>query len=235
LAHTVEDCILTDIALRGSSSGRTKPRSVKGLDFLVPETVVFDGCEAAVLENFEMALRRLARAGARIRRAPFPVFQSMLDAIARYGHLLGPEALHVHRERVAGPDADHMDSRVVNRLRAAAKISALDFLAILDIRARLIAESTGAMDGRVVAFPTVPHVAMEIAPLEASEDEFNRANVRTLRNTSLGNFLDWCGVALPTGTDPAGMPTSLMLSAPHGQDGQVLTAALAAEAVLNRA
>jgi aspartyl-tRNA(Asn)/glutamyl-tRNA(Gln) amidotransferase subunit A len=53
--------------------------------------------------------------------------------------------------------------------------------------------------------------------------------MKTLRNTMLGNFLDWCGVALPSGRDGDGMPTSFLLSAPHGGDEAVLSAALTAE------
>jgi aspartyl-tRNA(Asn)/glutamyl-tRNA(Gln) amidotransferase subunit A len=53
--------------------------------------------------------------------------------------------------------------------------------------------------------------------------------MKTLRNTMLGNFLDWCGVALPSGRDGDGMPTSFLLSATHGGDEAVLSAALTAE------
>ena len=38
----------------------------------------------------------------------------------------------------------------------------------------------------------------------------------------VGNFLDWCGVAIPSGVDKDGMPTSLLLSAPHGRDTALL-------------
>jgi len=48
----------------------------------------------------------------------------------------------------------------------------------------------------------------------------------------LGNFLDWCGVAMPSGADTEGMPTSLLLSASHGRDIAVLSAALAAESII---
>jgi aspartyl-tRNA(Asn)/glutamyl-tRNA(Gln) amidotransferase subunit A len=227
LAPTAADCALADAVLSGSR--RVKSRPIRELEILVPQTVVLDDCEPAVLDNFEAALRRLAKAGAKIKRAPFPAFQAVMDAIAKYGHLLGPEALNVHRERVFGPDAERMDARVVNRLRNAVKIPAVDLLALLDIRVRLIAESAAALGDRIVACPTVPHVAMETAPLEASEDEFNRANMKTLRNTALGNFLDWCGVALPSGRDAQGLPTGFLLSAPHGRDAAVLATALSAE------
>ena len=70
---------------------------------------------------------------------------------------------------------------------------------------------------------------MPIAPLEADFAVFVRENLKTLRNTSVGNFLDWCGVAIPSGNDAEGMPTSFLLSATHGRDTEVLSAALSAE------
>ena len=50
-----------------------------------------------------------------------------------------------------------------------------------------------------------------------------------LCNTMLGNFLDWCGVAIPSGTDHQSMPTGFLLSAQHGRDTDALSAALTIE------
>ena len=73
---------------------------------------------------------------------------------------------------------------------------------------------------------------MEIGPLEADQEVFFRHNGLTLRNTSLGNFLDWCGVSIPNGTDADGMPTGFLLSAPTGQDTALLCAALGCEEII---
>jgi aspartyl-tRNA(Asn)/glutamyl-tRNA(Gln) amidotransferase subunit A len=58
---------------------------------------------------------------------------------------------------------------------------------------------------------------------------FFHHNFRTLRNTAIGNFLDWCGMSIPNGQDRDGMPTGFMMCAPHGQDCAVLAAGLAIE------
>ena len=55
-----------------------------------------------------------------------------------------------------------------------------------------------------------------------------------LRNTALGNFLDWCGVALPSGIDENQMPTSMLLSMSGGQDSKLLAAALSVENILSQ-
>jgi aspartyl-tRNA(Asn)/glutamyl-tRNA(Gln) amidotransferase subunit A len=58
-----------------------------------------------------------------------------------------------------------------------------------------------------------------------------RINLRCLRNTFIGNFLDACAITLPV--NPLGEPpVALMIMDPHGHDRQLFAAAGAVEAVL---
>ena len=232
LALTVEDCVLTDMVLRSRAWPVARAGSIAELTILVPETLVLDACEPEVLANFEASLARLAKAGAKIVRAPMPQLAAIPELIGKHGHLLAAEALQVHQGRIHGTDASRMDPRVLKRLRLATEMSALDLVEVLQARARLIAEANAAIGETIVACPTAPHVAMPLAPLEADDDAFFRANAKTLRNTMVGNFLDWCGVALPNGIGADGMPTGLLLSASHGRDAAVLSAALSIEPLL---
>jgi aspartyl-tRNA(Asn)/glutamyl-tRNA(Gln) amidotransferase subunit A len=122
-----------------------------------------------------------------------------------------------------------MDQRVVRRIRMAEKMTAVDFIDILEQRRKLIAQCNAIIGDALVVFPTTPVVAMPIAPLEADQELFFAANAKTLRNTTLGNFLDWCGVSIPNGRDETGMPTGFLISAPHGRDTQALSAGLSVE------
>jgi aspartyl-tRNA(Asn)/glutamyl-tRNA(Gln) amidotransferase subunit A len=70
------------------------------------------------------------------------------------------------------------------------------------------------------------------APLLADVEVFFQHNTRTLRNTAIGNFLDWCGLSIPSGQDGDGMPTGFMLNAPRGRDRDVLAAGLAIETLV---
>ncbi len=73
---------------------------------------------------------------------------------------------------------------------------------------------------------------MPTAPLEADVELFFAQNALTLRNTSVGNFLDWCGLSIPNGVDADGMPTGLMINASHGRDTALLSAGLAVETII---
>jgi aspartyl-tRNA(Asn)/glutamyl-tRNA(Gln) amidotransferase subunit A len=224
LAQTVEDCAIIDAVLCGRKRQRLAPQTVKGHEFVVPNNVVCDGAESAVLANFEKAVSRIAKAGGKIRHKPILAFDEILDLVEKRGTILGAEALHLHWHRVNGPDAAGMDQRVVRRIKQAEKMTVVDLVEALQQRQRLIAETALLLGGAFVLFPTTPHVAMPIAPLEADMEEFFRVNAKTLRNTMLGNFLDWCGLSMPSGVDGNGMPTGLLVSASHGRDGHLLSA-----------
>ncbi|MCW6512571.1 amidase [Hyphomicrobiales bacterium BP6-180914] len=232
LANTVEDCVLVDAALRGVPTPEARPAELHSLRIVVPETVVLDGCEAAVVANFETAITELARAGACVERRAMPQLAKAMELVAERGHLLGAEALQLHRKRLTGPDADRMDRRVVERMRLSEHMTAVDLDAVIQTRKRLITESNALIGEAIVAFPTTSRVAMPVAPLEADDGLFARENMQTVRNAMLGNFLDWCGVAIPNGVNENGMPTSLLLSAVHGRDMAVLSAALTVEAII---
>jgi aspartyl-tRNA(Asn)/glutamyl-tRNA(Gln) amidotransferase subunit A len=233
LARNVTDAMIVDAALQGQVAPSVRRASLNGQRIIVPGNVVFDDVEPAVLANFEAALRRLAAAGVVVERATLPVLDEILALTARCGSIAGAEAYALHRERIAGPTVHDMDRRVVARVRAAAGIAMADYVTALQERRRMIAEFAPLfVGGAVIAFPTVAHVAPGIAALDADDDLFGRTNVRTLRNTMLGNFLDWCGMSLPNGTDAAGLPTALLLSGAPGSDEELLSISLSAEAVV---
>jgi aspartyl-tRNA(Asn)/glutamyl-tRNA(Gln) amidotransferase subunit A len=94
--------------------------------------------------------------------------------------------------------------------------------------ARSLRES---LDGAFLVGPTVAHVAPEIAPLDADPALFNTVNLRTLRNTMVGNFLDLPGVSLPMASSSP-LPVGLLVSANAREDEKVLSAALAMEEVV---
>jgi aspartyl-tRNA(Asn)/glutamyl-tRNA(Gln) amidotransferase subunit A len=232
LVQTVEDCVLVDAVLSGLKKPVVNKADVMGRVFIVPSNVVFDGIENDVFTNFELSLSRMAKAGCKIKRMPFPAFDAILSLAASRGTILGAEALQLHWDRVHGPDALRMDQRVVQRIKMAEKMTAVDLVEIMRQRQQLIAATNDLIGDDIVVLPTTPHVAMPIAPLEADSEEFFRVNAKTLRNTMLGNFLDWCGLSVPNGTNHDGMPTGFLFSAPHGRDHDMHSVGLALEAVV---
>jgi aspartyl-tRNA(Asn)/glutamyl-tRNA(Gln) amidotransferase subunit A len=233
LCHTVEDAIWADAGMHGLTAPVIRRAELGDLSIIVPETVVFDDAEPEVVRTFEAAVRRLEAAGVKVRRQPFPSFSEIFELTARHGALVTAEAHALHRERLAGPEAARIDHRVVARIRLGEKITVSDYIALLEARDRLIHETVERLKGgEFLAHPTLPHVAPPVAPLLADDDLFFKVNAKTLRNTLIGNFLDFCGVSIPCGEGAAGLPVGFLLSAPHHQDDRLLSAALALEALI---
>lgn len=234
LCRTVQDAAWIDAAMRGRTAAAALPRlDPRDLSFVIPETVVFDGAEPEVVAAFEASIERLATAGARIRRLEFPEFSTIFEVMAKHGALVTAEAFVLHRERITGTAAAGMDPRVVKRTLLGEKISLSDYFDILAARERL----TAAFEARlgpsdILVSPTLPIVAPAIQPLIDDEDLFFQTNGKTLRNTLVGNFLDWCGVSLPCGTGADGMPVGLLLSGPRNSDERVLAVAAAVDGQL---
>ncbi|MFB9947642.1 amidase [Rhizobium puerariae] len=231
LCRTVQDAVWIDAAMRGLSVPQTARKPTAPLDIVIPTDIVFDGAEPGVVAAFETAIGRLEKAGCKVSRIAFPAFGEILALMASRGALVNAEAFALHRDRLLGPEAADMDQRVVARTRLGEKITLPDYIAIREARARLVAETEALIGDRFVAFPSVAHVAPKIADL-AQDEAFFAANGKTLRNTLLGNFLDWCGVSIPCGTGDQDMPVGLLLSANANRDEAVLEAALAYEEIV---
>lgn len=232
LARSVEDCILTDMILRGAVASAVARQPAGGLRLFVPQSVVFDGIEPAVAANFEAALDRLAGAGARIERGDCPAFAEAARLAGELGTITAAEAYVEHRALIDGPEKARIDRRVVARIEGGKRMAAADLIALHRARDAGRAALARQLDGRLLALPTCPHVAPEIAPLEADDAAFHRVNLKTLRNTAIGNFLDTPGVAIPSGRDEGGLPTSFLLAACSGEDERLLGAALTAEPLI---
>ena len=233
LCRSVQDAVWVDAAMRGRLAPDVARADLSGLSIVVPTTVVMDDVEDGVAQAFEATLTRLSAAGVKIRRAAFPAFDQLFQVMAEHGPLVTAEAFALHHRRLAGPEAETMDRRVVARTRLGEKITLVGYLEILKLREQLIKDVAGMLGpNEFIAYPTVAHVAPALAPLEADDELFVKVNFKTLRNTLIGNFLDWCGVSLPCGTAGAGMPVGFLLSASRDQDERLLAAALALEDIV---
>lgn len=232
LGRSVEDCILGDMVLRGAVETPVRRRPVAALEILVPETVVLDDLDDAVAASFSASLARLEAAGARITRGSVPEFAETVGLAGAHGTIPAAEAWTEHKDLMESADAERVDPRVTARILMGRDMSACDLLIIQRARRRLCAALAARLEGAFIAMPTVAHTAPDLAALDVDRDLYNRMNLKTLRNTSIGNYLNLPGVAIPNGVDGEGLPTSFLLSSVGGDDERLLGAALGAEEVI---
>jgi aspartyl-tRNA(Asn)/glutamyl-tRNA(Gln) amidotransferase subunit A len=232
LSRSVSDAVLVDAAMRRAQPAQPTPQLPNGVRIFVPTNTVLGDCEPAVRANFDAAVERLGRAGALVEHGVLPAFDAIAQLGDKRGAIVAAEAYAIHEALFQSDQIARVDRRVVTRLRAGAGIGLAEYLAVTFARRQLIAETAERFGQYVIAFPTTPMVAPPIKALEHDDGRFFAANSRILRNTSLGNFLDWCGVSLPSGRDADGMPTALLLSAMPGRDDALLSLALGSEAII---
>jgi aspartyl-tRNA(Asn)/glutamyl-tRNA(Gln) amidotransferase subunit A len=234
MAHTVEDCVLIDMALRGQSSTSVRPINLSGVEFVVPDKTGIDDAEAAVTANLEAAMKRLAAAGAKVTSRPVRSIGAMRDLIALYGSLVAIEAYAEHRAIFDSADAERMDRRVVARAIGGRVASAHDAINLQRGREHLIAALTDDLKGALLVLPTTPMTAPAIDALERDDEHSRVTNLRAIHYTFLGNLFRMCGLALPSGTDAAGLPTGVQFLAPSGDDERLLSIGLSMESALSR-
>ncbi|RFB79428.1 glutamyl-tRNA amidotransferase [Methylovirgula sp. 4M-Z18] len=234
IAPTVVDCVLLDAAMRGRTIRLPPSQPLSQIDLAVDEETLHGAdVEPAVRDNLIEMMHGLERVGARVRVTKIFAFRQALGVIKEQGWLGAIEAASHLGRIVAGPEADSVDRRIRARLQSAAAIGDETRVAILKAREQLAHAIADDLQGAILVTPTVAHGAPELAPLEGDDALFARINLATLALTMPGSLLDMPGLALPSGVNAAGLPTSVLLSLPRGGDDALLRAGVAIEVALH--
>jgi aspartyl-tRNA(Asn)/glutamyl-tRNA(Gln) amidotransferase subunit A len=231
LAKSVAACakafaVMADAVPAGEDFSALAPLPVAGLRLGVAQGFPLENLDDTVGPAFAAAIERLAKAGARLTDEPMPLFDEMRQVNA-YGGIVQPEAYAIHVERIKRR-ADDIDPNICVRLERGGAVSAADYINMLYARGRLVRAMDHQLTGLdALIMPTAGIVAPKIADV-TDPGIFAKSNTMLLRNTSVGNFFDLCGVSLPL---PAKLPVGLMLLARNGADHALLRIAAGIEAL----
>ncbi|SFP57764.1 mandelamide amidase [Variovorax sp. OK605] len=247
IARSVEDCVLLDSVLTGS----TQPvvaASLQGVRLGLPGPGFWDDLEPGVRDVAQDAVERLRAAGAQFVEVPLPGLAGFNEAagfpIALYEFVrdMGDYLRSAERgvdlaslvEAVGSPDV----AAIVRPLVGSGAVPAAVYSQALQARRELqavYAQAFAAHGVRALVFPTTPLTAAPIG-----HDETVRLNGRDcptfptfIRNTDPGSNAGIPGVTLPAGV-AGGLPVGLGLDGPAHSDRGLLSLALAVEAVLPR-
>ncbi|MBI3196492.1 MAG: amidase [Rhodospirillales bacterium] len=222
LANSVEDCAIVDAIFAAEPIAVPEAAPLAGLRFAVPKHFVMDDLDPVVAKAFERALKALAAKGVRIDHIDLPQLNE-LPTINAKGGFAASEAYAWHRDLIARRHNDY-DQLVAPRILRGKDMSAADYIDLLGRRAdlcRRVSAITSNYDA--VAMPTCAIVAPTLDEV-ATADGFTKKNMLLLRNTTVGNFLDRCGISLPC--HAAGeLPVGFMLMGEAMADKRVLALA----------
>ncbi|WP_153719026.1 amidase family protein [Spiribacter salilacus] len=227
LATSVADCFAIDDCMRVGQVQTRQTLQPSSIRLLVDEAVLDEYVtDPAVRRNLLTSVEQLAEQGVAVSYGRVPAVGQVIDLIAKYGWLGGAEGWVEYRWLVEADTAGEMDQRVKQRLLAASQMSGEKVISLYRQRVALIQAVEQELEGALLVLPTVGHVAPPIAPLEADPAYFADINLKTLRLTMVGSFLDMPTLALPTGLNSERQFTSLQISAPQGDDERLAASAL---------
>jgi aspartyl-tRNA(Asn)/glutamyl-tRNA(Gln) amidotransferase subunit A len=229
LARTVDCCTVLDAVLADEPVQPLQARTIKGMRLAVPTTVAMDELDDEVARSFERALEALSRRGALIERIAVPEFLDV-GVMNTKGGFAAAESYAWHRYLIVS-HGDVYDPRVSLRIMRGEAISAADYIDLLQARKSLIARTTVRLAPYdALVMPTTANMPPRISDL-ADDKAFAKANTLSLRNCTLINMIDGCGISMPCHREGEA-PVGLMLAASGGSDRRIFELASAVEGVI---
>jgi len=241
LTRTVEDAALVYEALRGvdfddDATVGVPPhevmsdlrRGVKGIRIAFAETVFFDDVDPEVEKAVRQAGHVLAGLGALVESMTVPEV-AVAMAEQKRALMVAAESLVVNG-RWLDEHRDALDPIVAGRMASGRTLTATDFIAVsrqwADLRRRVV-RTLSDVDALLVPTTMIP--ARPISAIDQSPESYGEHNLKYLRNTSLGNVLNFCGVSVPCGVSADGLPIGLMIYAKPFDEAMALRVAWAYE------
>ena len=147
------------------------------------------------------------------------------------GHEFGAlEAFDRYRDLLDSSDAERIDPFIRTRLEISRGIPQERLAELKVARAALMADFVRELGDSTLISPAVALVAPLLAPLQTDPELFAQTNLAALAMTMPGSFLDTPAITLPSGKDAEGLPTSVQIARPSGDDDGLFVTALALEA-----
>ena len=200
------------LSLRDADPMPALRRGVKGLRLGRMAASERSGVESEVLAAYDRSLEELAGMGAEIIEVKLP--RSFRDYGATSGRIMAAES-YALLSRIVDNNSHPLDEAVRPRIRAGAAISSREYLEVLAEREQLKMEYATATDNidallaPVTMTPPIPLAEVDQATTPAFF-------------TRWVNFLDLCGLAVPNGFTAAGLPLSLQIVCPGGEEAMAL-------------
>ncbi|MGC1442286.1 MAG: amidase family protein, partial [Burkholderiaceae bacterium] len=226
LARSVSCCAVLDSVLAGGIGQDEESFPEAGLRFGVLEGYTTEYLDPQVAESFQAALTRLSQRGIRLTPVNFAELDE-LPEVNRLGGIVGAEAYAWHRPFLESR-GNFYDPWIKERFAAGKAQSAADYLDVVAHRERIVASVANrsrAFDALVM--PTVQITPPRLSDMDDTELS-NRANMLSLRNTAVGNFLDRPAISIPCHI-PGTAPVGFMLMGETMADRRLLSIARSVE------
>ncbi len=225
LARSAEDAALVYSAIAGpdpedDSTAAANPPSmmtglnegIKGTRLAFAESVFFDDVDAEVEAACRASREVFESLGARVSSERFPAAKRARDLNPR-GLIIAAEA-YTFNQKLLENNFSELDPVVAHRMIKGKQISAHEYISTTLAWKRVRAEALETFR-RVDALlcPTTMVPALPVEEVDRNIESYSEANLKCLRNSSIGNVLNLCALSVPCGFTSKGLPVGLTIYA----------------------
>lgn len=234
LGRSVEDMALVYAAMAGPDPDDESTRAAHPGDVLGQLRTGIEGmniafAESVFFEDVDPEVERAVRAcgavfeslGASISSIPFDAAEQARMLNPR-GLIIAAEAYTLNR-RFLDEHFDELDPVVAHRMIKGRDVPAHEYLRTTLEWRRIRADAVDSMrDIDALLCPSTMVPALPIEEVDSSIDTYADANLKCLRNSSIGNVLNLCGLSVPCGFTDTGLPVGLMIYGRPFDEARVL-------------
>ncbi|RJQ63412.1 MAG: amidase [Desulfobacteraceae bacterium] len=239
LARCAEDAALIYQAMQGEDlkDDTTRGRSphdvlsglkdgVRGMRLAFPETSFWEEVDPEIEKAVRSCGDVFKGLGAHVERMELPE-ASEAWRLNSQGMIIVAEA-YANNKMLLEDHYDRMDIVVARRMIKGRDVPAADYLQNMKEWQRLrssVIRTLRHVDALLVPTTRIP--ALPIDEIDTDIETYTACNIGYLRNTSIGNILNFCGLSVPCGFTSKGLPIGLMVYAKPFEEDIVLRAGYA--------
>jgi aspartyl-tRNA(Asn)/glutamyl-tRNA(Gln) amidotransferase subunit A len=204
--------------------------NLKGVRLFFPRAEFWEDLDPELEKAVTQCGEVLRSLGANLDEMEFPEAREACQ-IAKKGLIIASEAYCANRHWVE-EHFQELDPVVAFRIVKGKEIPAHEYIRTLrevgELRLRAL-ETLQHADALLVPTTRIP--ALPVRDLEGSIEAYASANWGYLRNTSIGNVLDLCGLSVPCGFTSMGLPMGLMIYGKPFEEEMILRIGMAFQKV----
>ena len=209
MAKNIKLCKLGFETMRDKASLKPKISNINNIKIIIPINFGYENIDVEVKEGFEAAKNKIIESGFDVLERDIPLLDKYqkvplwqfaavesqaeyFDAYTRKKHLIDPN--------------------VSRRMDRANQVTAVEYVKLCEERKKLIDQFNNFLGNNFLLLPTVSITPPLIKDCE-NEDFYDKANLISLKNTTLANYMNGCSLSLPYTIDnkPIGIMLNLSL------------------------
>ena len=223
LARKVEDCIELDKIMKSNNSySKTYEYDNYERTFFIPKNVVLDDLDVEVEESFFLMVERLKDKNFNVKYLNLDIFSYAFELFQKCGTITAFDAFMEYKKLLTSDVKAKMDNRVLDRIMRGESMRLEDIKDLFWNKIMGTEKIQELVGNNFLIMPTCPILAPNLSQVEKNDQMFHELNLKSLRNTMLGNYFNMPAVTLPLKTLKKEMFSGFMIYSRCGMDEMLL-------------